>query len=122
MFAIHDKVELLKRDNRPLGSYARHYYDLARLAATKEVQAMLDSAEYAEIKADYDRISKEYFTKNYRPPEGLSFANSDALFPGEALSVDLGKEYEMQCRVLCYAAYPGWDEVQRVFAELRGKL
>ena len=26
MFAIHSKVELLKRDGRPLGTYARHYY------------------------------------------------------------------------------------------------
>ncbi len=29
MFAIHSKVELLKRDGRPLGSYARHYYETA---------------------------------------------------------------------------------------------
>ncbi len=122
MFAIHDKVELLKRDNRPIGSYARHYYDLARLAATKEVQAMLDSAEYAEIRADYDRISKEYFAKNYRPPQALSFANSDALFPGTDLSGALGKEYEAQCRVLCYAKYPEWDEVQSLFASIRDKL
>ena len=28
MFAIHAKVELLKREGQPLGSYARHYYDL----------------------------------------------------------------------------------------------
>jgi len=122
MFAIHDKVELLKREKRPLGSYARHYYDLSRLAVTKEVQAMLNSAEYAAIKADYDRISKEYFAKNYRPPEGLSFANSDALFPGEDLSAALGKEYDAQCRVLCYAAYPNWGDVQSMFAGLRGRL
>lgn len=32
MFAIHAKVELFKRDGRPLGSYARHYYDLYCLA------------------------------------------------------------------------------------------
>lgn len=28
MFAVHGKVELLKRDGQPLGSYARHYYDM----------------------------------------------------------------------------------------------
>lgn len=33
MFAIHSKVELLKRDGQPLGAYARHYYDLFQLAA-----------------------------------------------------------------------------------------
>ena len=122
MFAIHDKVDLLKRDGRPIGSYARHYYDLVRLAATPEVLAMLNSAEYAEIKADYDRISKEHFAKNYHPPEQLSFAHSDALFPSGDLSVTLGKEYDAQCRVLCYTAYPKWEEVQNTFAALRDRL
>lgn len=28
MFAIHAKVEILKRDGRPIGTYARHDYDL----------------------------------------------------------------------------------------------
>ena len=28
LFAIHGKIELLKRDRRPIGGYARHYYDL----------------------------------------------------------------------------------------------
>ena len=122
LFAIHDKVELLKRDGRPIGSYARHYYDLVRLASTPEVLAMLNSAEYAKIKADYDRISKEYFARNYHPPEGLSFAHSDALFPGDELSASLGKEYGAQCRVLCYATYPKWEEVQDAFAALRSRL
>ena len=33
MFAIHSKVEILKRDGRALGTYARHYYDLFQLAS-----------------------------------------------------------------------------------------
>jgi len=37
MFAIHGKVELFKREGQPIGSYARHYYDLSQLAATDEV-------------------------------------------------------------------------------------
>jgi hypothetical protein len=45
LFAIHGKVELLKRDGRPVGSYARHYYDLAQLALQPEVHAMLSSDE-----------------------------------------------------------------------------
>ncbi len=52
IFAIHGKVELLKRDERPLGSYARHYYDLFHLAAQEAVVAMLVSDEYAAIKSD----------------------------------------------------------------------
>jgi hypothetical protein len=39
MFAIHSKVELLKRDGQALGTYARHYYDLFQLAAQAEVIA-----------------------------------------------------------------------------------
>ena len=61
MFAIHSKVELLKCDRKPLGTYARHYYDLFQLAAREEVIAMLKSAEYAAIKQDYDRISRTHF-------------------------------------------------------------
>ena len=61
MFAIHGKVELLKRDRQPIGPYARHYYDLFQLAGQDEVIAMLKSAEYATIKADYDQISRAIF-------------------------------------------------------------
>jgi len=47
MFAIHGRVQLLQRDRRPLGTYARHYYyDLFELSLQPEVIAMLDSAEY----------------------------------------------------------------------------
>ena len=56
MFALHGKVELMKENGRPLGPYARHYYDLFQLAAQPEVLEMLRSAEYAEIKADTELI------------------------------------------------------------------
>ncbi len=65
MFAIHSKVQLLKRDGQPLGTYARHYYDLFQLAAQAEVVAMLNSAEYADIKTDYDKISRAHFPRSY---------------------------------------------------------
>ena len=68
MFAIHGKVELLKHDRQPLGTYARHYYDLHELADRKEVRVMLASAEYAAIKEDYDRISRAYFSRSYFYP------------------------------------------------------
>ena len=66
LFAIHSKVEILKREGTPLGTYARHYYDLARLAAHPDVLAMLKSDEYAAIKEDYDRISKASIPSSYR--------------------------------------------------------
>jgi hypothetical protein len=122
MFAIHGKVELLKRDRQPLGSYARHYYDLFQLSGHPEVQAMLRSTEYAAIKADYDQISRTHFPRSYFFPEGMSFARSDALFPSEALAAVVGPEYEAQCRMLCYGSYPSWDKVKERLREMRDIL
>ena len=122
MFAIHSKVELLKRDGQPLGTYARHYYDLFQLAAQPDVLAMLKSDEYTDIKADYDRISRINFARNYFYPEGMSFAVSDALFPPEDLAATLGPAYEAQCRMLCYGSHPSWVEIQARFLELRDVL
>jgi len=122
LFAIHGKVEIYKRTGRPIGPYARHYYDLSQLAARPEVIAMLASDEYAAIKADYDAISRKYFAQSYIPPDGMRFATSDALFPPEALSATLGAEYEAQCRQLCFGAYSAWQDVLRRFSELREQL
>lgn len=122
MFAIHGKVELLKRDGQPLGSYARHYYDLFQLSGHPEVQAMLRSVEYATIKADYDQISRAHFPRSYFFPEGMSFARSDALFPSQELGAVIAPEYEAQCRMLCYGSYPSWDKVQARFRAMRDIL
>lgn len=122
MFAIHAKVELFKREGKPVGGYARHYYDLYQLSQQPEVLAMLDSQEYAFIKRDYDQISREHFARDYLHPEEMSFAMSDALFPAAPLAAILGAEYERQCRLLCYGPFPTWTEVQERFAELRPRL
>ena len=122
MFAIHSKVELLKRDGQPLGGYARHYYDLFQLAGQAEVIDMLRSAEYRTIREDYDLISQTYFPASYVAPESMSFANSDALFPTGRLAGEIEAEYEKQCQVLCYGSYPAWSEVQARFDELRQDL
>jgi hypothetical protein len=122
MFAIHGKVELMKHDGRPLGSYARHYYDLFQLADQPEVLAMLQSAEYATIKTDYDQMSRAFFPKSYYEPEGMSFAQSDALFPPAGLAAAIGAEYEEQCRLLCYGRFPAWAEVRARMAALRAWL
>jgi len=122
MFAIHAKVELLKRDGQPLGSYARHYYDLFQLATRPEVVAMLNSEEYAAIKADYDEISRAYFARSYFYPEAMRFAASDALFPPADLANTIAREYETQCAMLCYSPYPSWTDVQARLLELRELL
>jgi hypothetical protein len=122
MFAIHSKVELFKRDAQPLGGYARHYYDLYQLAAESDVLAMLQGAEYAAIKADYDRVSREHFPKSYFYPDDMRFALSDALFPPPELAAALGAEYETQCRILCYGRFPSWAEELARLLELQSLL
>jgi hypothetical protein len=122
MFAIHGKIERFKRDGQPIGPYARHYYDLYQLAGQAEIRAMLESSEYAAIKADYDRISRAHFARDYVHPEEMSFRRSDALFPPAALAEAIGREYEAQCRLLCYGGYPPWAEVRLRLEEMRGLL
>lgn len=122
LFAIHGKVELFKRDGRPIGAYARHYYDLYQLAGKTEVLEMLQSPEYATIKDDYDRISRAHFPRDYACPQSMSFAHSDALFPTGQLAARLADEYEAQCRALCYGSFPNWVELQARFNDLRRLL
>jgi len=122
LFAIHGKVEKLKRKGTPLGSYARHYYDLYQLAEQPEVTAMLASPEYPEIQRDYEAISLAHFPRDYACPDGMDFSRSDALFPAADLSERLGAEYADQCRQLCYGPHPTWDAVLARFKELRHLL
>lgn len=119
MFAIHSKVELLKAHGQPIGTYARHYYDLFRLSEQPEVRAMLQSEEYAAIKTDYDQISRAHFPKSYFQPADMSFARCEALFPPAELAAALETEYERQCRILCYGSFPAWPQVLARFEELR---
>lgn len=122
LFAIHAKVEILKREGRSVGSHARHYYDLYQLAARTEVRDMLDSPEYAAIKEDYDQISRAHFERDYAFPRDMRFALSDALFPDGKLETSLARDYEQQCRLLCFGPIPGWNEVRARFDALRGVL
>ena len=122
MFAIHAKVDAFQRAGIPIGGYARHYYDLYCLAGTPEVRAMLSTAEYAAIKADYDRISTQYFPKSYVPPPDMKFSRSNALFPPVSLASELSTEYESQCRVLCFGAFPAWSDVRSRLDALRELL
>lgn len=122
MFAIHGKVQLFKRDGTPIGSYARHYYDLYRLAPHPEVAAMLKSNEHSMIKADYDQISRAFFARSYFFPEGMRFAVSDALFPTGELAAQIEAEFNDQCKLLCYGAPPTWVDVQERLLRLRDLL
>jgi hypothetical protein len=122
LFAIHAKVEAFKQGGPPIGGYARHYYDLFRLAACPEVLAMVRADEYAAIKADYDRISTRHFPKSYVPPPAMSFAQSDALFPAPELREIIARTFEAQCGVLCFGPVPTWDQVQARLEHIRDLL
>lgn len=124
LFALHGKVVRLLDEGHPLARDARHYSDLHALAGTHEVRAMLATPEYDEIRRDYDRKSREFFPKSYRPPPGLSFTASPALFPGAQLRARLVGDYDTQCRLLFSNSddYPSFDEVLARFEEIRELL
>lgn len=122
MFAIHGKVETYKKTGVGIGGYARHYYDLYCLTERPEVLGMLSSKEYELIKIDYDKISKKYFNASYVAPPNMSFAKSDALFPKAELETILSKEFEKQCRILCFGEFPTWSQIQQRFTDIRKLL
>ena len=122
LFAIHGKVEQLMEDDVPLGRDVRHYADLYVLAGRSEVTAMLASDEYDEIKADYDEKSRTFFPRSYRPPPGLDFRASDALFPPDELRAAIEPGYEEECRRLFFRPHPGFGDVLERFAEIRDLL
>jgi len=122
LFTIHAKVELFKSQGTAIGPYARHYYDLYCLADRPEVIAMLNSQEYATIKADYDQVSRTHFPRRYIPPAGMTFAQSDALFPSAELRGVLSNELDRQCRILCFGPKPNWDDVQARLEAIRALL
>lgn len=123
MFALHGKMVRFQEEGHPLGRDARHYPDLYVLAGEHEVRSMLASPEYEEIRRDYDRKSREFFAKSYRPPTDLSFADSPALFPDANLRDQLAHEFEAQCRLLFSSDdCPAFDEVLERFEEIRELL
>ena len=122
LFAIHKRIEMLKKDGTPVGSQTRHYYDLYQLAGRDEVRRMLQSEEYGQLKMDYDRITRKYFPDYYCYPEGMVFTKSEAIFPTSEISRLVEPEYERQCKLLCYGSYPSWAEVLARFNELRDML
>jgi Nucleotidyl transferase AbiEii toxin, Type IV TA system len=122
LFSIHSHVTEYQINGKPINTYARHYYDLFCLAGQPEVMQMLNSLEYQKIKEDVENISQEHFTFLHYTPTDLSFTNSPALFPTGELRTVITKEYQQQCKNLCYGDYPSWDKVSDTFEKMRNKL
>ena len=83
---------------------------------------MLAGDEYAAIKADYDEISRAHFARSYFAPEGMRFARSEALVPPVSRAETIRREYESECRQLCFGGYPTWKHVQARFLDIRPRL
>lgn len=119
LFTIHSKVMRLLEDGTPVARDARHYADLHALASRPEVLAMLQSDEYREICRDYDALSSRWFPRSHRPPAGLSFRESPALFPPAELRDQLAADYAAQCGLLFPGEFPSFADVLGEFELLR---
>jgi len=122
LFAIHGKVERLKQEGVSLGRDVRHYADLYVLAGRPEVIEMLESDEYEAIRLDYDEKSRTYFPNSYRPPPGLRFTSSDALFPPDELRARIEPGYEEECQRLFFRPHPSFGKVLERLTEIRSLL
>jgi hypothetical protein len=119
LFAIHAAVEERRYPGEPIGPLARHYFDLMLLADQPEVEEMLRGPEYHAIVRDCLDIDHRYYGRPKHDESAWSFRESAALFPSEELSESLRRDYESQCAVLCFGAYPPWKEVIARFESLR---
>lgn len=123
MFAIHGKVVRFTQDGERIGRAARHYADLYVLAGQADVRTMLGQTEYANIRNDYDAKSRRFFGKTYRPPMGLRFNASPALFPDEALRRELQADYERDVGPLFFEGrFPRFDSVLARLEEIRALI
>jgi hypothetical protein len=122
LFTIHSKVMRLLEDGTPIARDARHYADLHALAGRPEVIDMLGGEEYGEIRRDYDQLSTKWFPRSHRPPPGLRFNESQALFPAGALRNVIAADYTSQCELLFPAKFAPFDEVLDRLEQLRELL
>jgi len=119
MFALHDKVERgVIEENKPIGSYARHYYDTYQLLQQQDVQLMLEQHNYIEICQSYRELTTKYFP-DQRLPACMNLNNSRALFPHQDLARQLGEGYMAQCSALCFGPFPEFEDVLAEYEKIR---
>lgn len=111
LFTVHAKIQELRDNARPLRRDARHYADLYIFSQQQPVLEMIGTAEYGDICADYDRVSREYFPGRYHPPPNLRFNQSEALVIPPDLLPSIVEDYDQQCALLFYVPPPPLAEV-----------
>ena len=113
LFAIHGAIAKFETTGQPIGNQIRHYYDLYCLLQTPDVQQMLATPEYSEIKENVFQISQSAFPENLQnlPPD-LRFSHSPAFNPKADTEQVIQKIYEDQMGKLCYGTYPAWQDLK----------
>jgi len=122
LFTVHGHVSRMVETGGGLERNTRHYADVHLLAQTKEVKEMLSSPEFAALKTDCDTTSRAFFGSAHIAPNGLSFSDSPAFFPGEHLEEELRGAYDDECSRLFFGPYPTFDEALLGFDLVRGQL
>jgi hypothetical protein len=122
LFIAHAAVEN-HRAGTPIGRRARHFADLAVLAARPEIRDLLaDRATYRSIVEDIDRSSREWYGPEHLPPNDLRFADS-SVFLSEADLESIRAAYDRECNRLFFGrAYPSLDVCLSRLAALRDQL
>ena len=85
------------------------------------MRATLTSPEYADLAADYRRLTRRHYPHQAVPP-GMELRSSLALFPDADVLGNLRTSYDEQCSRLCYGEFPAFDEVLAAFEEIRDYL
>ena len=119
MFALHDKVERgVIDENKPIGTYARHYYDTYQLLQQQDVQEMFEQHDHIEICKSYRELTQRYFPAQ-RLPAHMNLNDSRALFPNQNLARQFSAEYKAQCSALCFGQFPEFEDVLAEYEKIR---
>jgi hypothetical protein len=113
LFAIHTAIVNFENQKQPIGNQIRHYYDTYCLLQTADVQNMLKTKEYQDIKEDISIISQSSFPQavDYLPQD-LNFSQSPAFNLHSDTKRKISQLYQGQLRLLCYGTCPSWETIQ----------
>lgn len=115
LFAIHTAIINFENQKQPVGNQIRHYYDIYCLLQTADVQNMLKTKEYQDIKEDVSIIGQSSFHQAIIDlPQGLNFSQSPAFNLHSDTEEEISKLYQNQLGRLCYGICPPWDAIQEM--------
>lgn len=123
IFAIHSAIVQLEQHQKSIATQVRHYYDLYCLLGQEDIQNMLKTVEFQEIKEDVFRISKSAFSLDIDTlPENLDFSQSLAFTLSAKIENEVKKSYTKQMQQLCYGKCPSWEDVKKTLSDIKYRL